>query len=125
MSKKIADRLKELRGKASQAEIAKVVGRSAATVSNWENWENAESHSTPDAEALALLATHWNVSADYIIGRSDFRSGLAPDTWLIDLDEYETPTPGKTWAAKVPRRLRIVDYAELEALKASRGKKGK
>lgn len=105
MHEKIAKRLSDLRGKAPQAEIAKVAGVSPASISNWE----AGLH-FPPADAIAKLAVHWKVSADYLVGISDFPSGLAPDSFLVDLDVYENLTPGKEWAAKVPRRPRVVDF---------------
>jgi transcriptional regulator with XRE-family HTH domain len=126
MSKKIAERLIELRGKVSLAEIAKVAGvSSATTVSNWENWQS-EAHSMPPADVVAKLAQHWKVSADFIVGLSDFRTGLAPDSWLVHLDDYEAGVAGEKWAVKVPRRHRIVDYDGLQELKRTAPKaKGK
>lgn len=80
MPSKTAERLVALRGKDSQQAIARIAGCSPATISNWEN----DVHSPP-ADALARLAVHWGVSADYLVGLSDFPSGLAPDSWIVDL----------------------------------------
>mgnify|MGYP001179645572 CR=1 FL=1 len=113
MPSKTAERLVALRGKDSQQAIARIAGCSPATISNWEN----DVHSPP-ADALARLAVHWGVSADYLVGLSDFPSGLAPDSWIVDLDAYEKEHPGSAWAAKVPRRHKIVDYAELQRMES-------
>lgn len=117
---KTATRLVELRGKATQGEIAKIAGASTSSISNWES----DIHSPP-ADAIVRLATHWGVSVEYLLGLSDFRSGLAPDSWLVDLDALEAGKPSEKWAAKVPRRFRIVDYDELVNLKNAAEKRRK
>lgn len=117
---KTAARLVELRGKATQGEIAKIAAASTSSISNWE----AGIHSPP-CDAIVRLAAHWKVSVEYLLGLSDFRSGLAPDSWLVDLDALEAGRPSEKWAAKVPRRFRIVDYEELTKLKAAADRKRK
>lgn len=109
---KTATRLIELRGKSTQGEIAKIAGASTSSISNWES----DIHSPP-ADAIVRLSRHWNVSVEYLLGLSEYKSGLAPDTWLVDLDALEAGKPSEKWAAKVPRRFRIVDYEELNRLR--------
>lgn len=106
--------------KVRQEDVAEAAGVVKQTVGNWESGA-----STPNVPQIAALSTYFDVSADYLVGLSEFPHGLAPDSWLVDLDEYESGRSGKVWAAKVPRRMRIVDFAELEKLRSTQGKKGK
>lgn len=64
-----AKRLKELRTekKISQAELAQAVGASNSIVCYWET-----NHSEPTAPYIVKLADYFNVTADYLLGRSDF-----------------------------------------------------
>lgn len=107
-----------LRGQVPQAKIAEIAGCSAGSISNWENGTFA-----PPSDVVAKLARHWRVSADYLVGLSDFPSGLAPDSWIVDLDAYENLPPGAPWSRKAPRRNRVVDYEELKAMEADVAKR--
>lgn len=109
--KTIAERLIALRAGANQAETAQRIGVPPATLSNWENG------TIPPADAVKKLADHYGVSADYIVLRTDFPSGLAPDSFLVDLDAFERRKPGEAWAVKVPRRHKIVGYEEHEQMR--------
>ncbi len=62
------NRLKELRkNKAlTQKQVAQAIGVSAQSYGYYENWINK-----PDPETLSLLADFFEVSVDYLIGRSD------------------------------------------------------
>ncbi len=66
--KVFAERLKELRleKELSQRGLAKLLNLSAQAVSQWEN----ESR-TPNAEAVAVIAKFFGVSADYLLGLED------------------------------------------------------
>lgn len=68
-------RLKELRKqkKLSQTEFARLFNVAQNTVSNWENGIR-----TIDTTTLNRLADFFNVSADYILGRTDSPSSSAP-----------------------------------------------
>ena len=59
----IGERLKELRGKRTQADVAQQIGISRARYSHYENNRN-----TPDIEIIKKLAQFYNVSVEYIIG---------------------------------------------------------
>lgn len=56
------DRLKKLRGKSTQEDVAKFIGVSRARYSHYEN-----GRSEPDLEVLKKLAEYFNVSIDYLI----------------------------------------------------------
>lgn len=114
-----AERLVSLRGKTQQSEVAKIAGVAQTTYSNWENSINY-----PPADAIARLATHWGVSADYLVGLSDQPSGMPPNSWVIDLDFVEGVRRGdgshrrfgEQGAFAVPVRMRVVSSVEYQAL---------
>lgn len=61
-------RLSELRSEKnlSQRELAKIMNVSQGTYNNWEN-----SNTQPSIEQLIALANFFEVSVDYLIGRTD------------------------------------------------------
>ena len=65
----ISSRLKQLREDRQQTQeyVAKKLRISKTALSNYERGS-----SLPDTETLALLAVHYNVSAEYLMGMTDF-----------------------------------------------------
>lgn len=66
-------RVKELRENAnmSQAQLAKRLGVAQSTVGMWENGKNR-----PQNAKLEMMATMFNVSTDFILGRTDDPNGM-------------------------------------------------
>ena len=66
MMSKFASRLKELRKKhgLTQKEIAKLIGISQSSYSNWEN-----GNTEPSLENVVRLAKLFGVTTDYLLGR--------------------------------------------------------
>ena len=64
----LAERLKELREekRLSQNELAKAVGLGQSSIAHWEKPDRI-----PNAEAVAILAKYFQVSADYLLGLSN------------------------------------------------------
>jgi HTH-type transcriptional regulator, competence development regulator len=62
----VGERLKKLRGNMTQEDIAKFLGISRARYSHYEN-----GRSEPDNETLKKLADFFNVTTDYLLGRTD------------------------------------------------------
>lgn len=64
-----AERLKELREEKglSISQLAKEIGVSAIAVSRWENCLR-----TPSIEILRILCIYFKISADYLIGLTDY-----------------------------------------------------
>ena len=62
-----ADILKQLRKshKINQATLAENLGMSQSTITFWENGKR-----TPDIEMLGRLADYFNVTTDYLLGRT-------------------------------------------------------
>ena len=64
----IAKRLHDLREDhdETQKQIAKLLGLPAARISEWETGKY-----TPRIDTLIILADHWSVSIDYLVGVTD------------------------------------------------------
>ena len=69
----IGERIKELRKskKMSQSELGKFIGVSQTTVTAWEN-----GRAEPSSSYVAKLATFFNVSTDYLLGRDTKEDNL-------------------------------------------------
>lgn len=65
-SKFLGKRLKSLRGTKTQEEVSEKIGISRASYSHYEN-DRVE----PDAEILSKMADVYNVTVDYLLGRTD------------------------------------------------------
>lgn len=57
------------RNRMTQSDLAKILGRSVQTISNWENQINL-----PSLETLDMLCDALNVSSDYLMGREKLES---------------------------------------------------
>ncbi|MCT4662937.1 MAG: helix-turn-helix domain-containing protein [Tissierellales bacterium] len=69
----LPERIKLLRKekKLTQSEFGKIFGIAKSTVSMYEN-----GNSSPDDELKIKIADHFNVSVDYLLGRTDERGGF-------------------------------------------------
>ncbi len=65
------DRLKQLRNEKDifQKDLAKIIGVSSGAIAMYETGKR-----TPDKDILDKLATYFEVSVDYLLGRTDERS---------------------------------------------------
>ncbi len=63
------ERLKELRTERNitQQELGKLVNMSKMAISHWE-----KGHSEPSISQLIILSNYFEVSVDYLIGKTDF-----------------------------------------------------
>jgi HTH-type transcriptional regulator, competence development regulator len=82
----LGTRLKELRGKRSQEEVAERIGISRARYSHYEN-----NRSQPDNELLNKLADYYQVTVDYLLGRTDEKNGTFEEinTAFYDYDNLD------------------------------------
>ncbi|WP_250673513.1 helix-turn-helix transcriptional regulator [Paraclostridium ghonii] len=66
-----SERLKKLRcdNDMKQADLAKILGVSASTIGMYE-----QGRRTPDLEVLNKIATHFQVSVDYLLGRTNIKN---------------------------------------------------
>jgi len=63
---RFGEKLKQLRGKKTQDQVAKDIGISRARYSHYEN-ERTE----PDMELIHKIAAYYKVTTDYLLGRSE------------------------------------------------------
>jgi transcriptional regulator with XRE-family HTH domain len=64
-----AQRIRELRGNATQEEFAKRCGVSTPTVSDWEN-----AYRTTTAYILCQICDEYGISCDWLLGLSDVQA---------------------------------------------------
>ena len=78
--KSLGSKIKELREKknCTQTELGKKVGVGKTTISNYET-----DYSTPDIETIGLIADFFNVSTDFLLGRTE-----NPDEEISDTHYY-------------------------------------
>lgn len=126
---KIAGRLHDLRVRRdhSQEEVARVVGVTQAALSRWENPEHP---ATPSAAELAGLADFFEVSLDYMVGRSQFETNLPTGEALVDQGLLDALAVAKTkqklaelinfdlgfgvWAS-IPEGAEVVSHQEVQS----------
>ena len=84
----IGDRLKQLRTekKLRQVDIAEHLGVSRTTYTQYET-----DASEPDNDTLVSIANFFDVSADYLLGRTDARKHVVdlPDDYKVDPDKLQ------------------------------------
>lgn len=89
---KFEDRLKELRieNKYSQIELGKKIGASNVTISQYESGTRK-----PDIDTINELANFFNVTTDYLLGRSNIRNPYSNDD--LSLSDHDViAAHGKT-----------------------------
>lgn len=111
----IADRLRELlsRRKLDAKKLAEELRIAPRTMTNWTSGTTE-----PRAEHIAMICDHFDVSADYLIGRRDLECGLVPGTWVVNLDEHERPTGEDDLASEVPARPLITTRKKADEMRA-------
>lgn len=103
-----AERFRQLReeNKVTQAELARVFNTAPSTISMYE-----QGRRTPPAEGLEEIADYFNVSVDYLLGRTDLRKPVLPadvKDIAFHLDVNELTDEG---------RQKVLEYIELMKLK--------
>jgi transcriptional regulator with XRE-family HTH domain len=121
---KIAARLRSLRAErgVSQDDVADALGVSQNAMTKWES---AKGQASPRAEWVAKLADYYDVSADYLVCRSDFKSGLPPDKWIVNMDLFRAAEVDAEWCYKVPRDLKLVEHDEMVSMRLDVGRRAK
>lgn len=118
-----AERLTKLRKakKLTQQELADKLNISRATYAQYEIGRRK-----PDYETLEKLADYFNVSIDYLLGRTDIpESWLPPDAEPIDPDRLvRLPVLGKIAAGEPIDRIENIEGYELVEPELLRGRKG-
>lgn len=93
-----------------QGELAKVLNIEQAAVSHWENGRR-----TPDNDMLMTLANYFDVSTDYLLGRSENRNpsnGLYTKT-ITDEDGYSIEIKTEVPFSELPKEKQqdMIDVA--------------
>lgn len=98
----------------SQTDLGKILNLSKQTISSYEN-----GGSFPGQETLNKIANYFNVSIDYLMGRSDIKSPSSPAKKTRGI---KIPVLGKV-AAGIPIEAieDIEDYEEITEEMASKG----
>lgn len=92
----LADRLKEIRkeNNLTQSELGKILGVGKTTISMYEN-----GNSTPNDEIKLKIAEDFDVSLDYLLGKTDIRNYTDDPTITIalhsDTDYDDLPDEAK------------------------------
>jgi transcriptional regulator with XRE-family HTH domain len=58
----------------TQRQLAKFLGITQSAINKWESDKNQ-----PDIQFLNMIADHYNVSVDYLTGRTQIRQGNIPE----------------------------------------------
>lgn len=115
-----AIRLKELREQAglSQAVLARKLGVRQSTVGMWESGKNM-----PQNSKLEMMASIFDVSTDYLLGRSDERKPETEDE-IWELREQVRRDPERHYLFSLARNADIDDVRQavaiIDALKKTR-----
>ena len=106
------NRLKELRkNKAlTQKQVAQAIGVSAQSYGYYENWINK-----PDPETLSLLADFFEVSVDYLIGRSDDFGNITIAGTGAELPKDEQRLLSAFRSLSAIEKEKLIDDAEFYA----------
>ncbi len=120
--------------KVNNAELARRVGVEPRTVGNWVKDPEEDGSTEPVATNLNAICTALEVSADWLLGRTDHPCGLTPGSWVFDEDLVEAAKERRDAVVepgfRVPRRPVIKTVEEADAIRLAiadarkRGKKG-
>lgn len=126
----LAARLKksreEARARPSQQDVAAAIGCKPADLSKWET-----AYQVPRPQTLALLARHYGVTTDYLLGLTDIPSATPAGSFLVDQDVLDGILAARTpselmrfrvgnefpfWTV-VPDNARLIGPEEAERLR--------
>ncbi len=106
------NRIKELRTKfnKNQNDMAEMLHVNRTTLTKWETGKH-----NPDVETVLRLADYFNVSTDYLLGKSD----IPNNTLYVKTDSSDQFTE----LNKLPEEIQkqIVEYYELQVMKHLKG----
>lgn len=103
------DILKKLRqdNNLTQEELAKKINNSRSNIANYENGKNM-----PSVEVLERLSEIFNVSTDYLLGKSDIRNPeeikMDNDKIIIGLSKKDYNPPTKEQQDKIEEYAKFV-----------------
>ena len=98
----LPQRLRELRGKRTQANMAEAIGVTQASYAQWETGRRHEK-----LKAFARMCRALNVSADWLLGLDDQRKHLRLDSEITELRQRADELVGN--ADRLRRQLAAVE----------------
>lgn len=106
----ISTRLKSLREDAdlSQKELAKLLGVSPSTIGMYEAGKR-----TPDSEMLTRICDFFNITVDYLIGRSNIKN---PKCSTYNKEEQNPITDDEKNILNLYKKLNDKDKAKFEGM---------
>jgi transcriptional regulator with XRE-family HTH domain len=94
----------------SKAELGRRLKVDEKTAGNYANGSTA-----PSVPNLLAICDALDVSADFLLGRTDDMLGLVPGRWVVDLDEEQRPTgPRANVAFEIPERFELTSQQDAE-----------
>lgn len=103
-----------------QSDVAELIGTTQQQYSKYETGE-----SELPLRALSVLADHYKVSADYLLGRTDARDGVATLNKKIADDSTAGSLLTDVLSLGVSGRRAVLEYIYLQQLKQKYGKQDK
>lgn len=101
-----------------QTEVANVIGTTQQHYSKYETGE----YELP-LRALAVLADYYNVSADYLMGRTDCREGVAGLNEKLYADHSVGALISDVLSLNEDGRKAVLEYISLQKMKETCAKK--
>jgi len=102
-----------------QVEIAGVLGTTQQHYSKYETGE----HELP-IRALIILADYYNVSADYILGRTECTDGITAQNKTVSADATVGAVISDILSLSAKGRAAVVEYIALQKIKESQDNRG-
>lgn len=109
-----AERIKDLRKSRGldQAQMGAVIGISGPAVSKWETGK-----SEPDIKVLVFLCDYFKISADYLLGRTEYKDFVWRDETGLTKEELEdVAAQVYTKTEEEPQELSPEEVAQLRAM---------
>jgi transcriptional regulator with XRE-family HTH domain len=120
--KSIQELLRDMRvdSDLKQSDIADLIGTTQQQYSNYETGE-----SELPLHALAILADHYNVSADYLMGRTECREGVTAQNKKVSEDSTVGAVISDILSLSAAGRASVIDYISMRKMKETNDKQKK
>ena len=103
-------RLKEIRNenRYSQQKLSEQLGVSRSTVAMWENGS-----SQPDNDMLLHLADIFDVSTDYLLGKTDIKKAPVQTTDAVTFDDFTFAMHNEAKDLSPENKQKLLDLAQF------------
>lgn len=94
--------------KTTQVQLAQAIGASQGNISDWKN-----GRSFPKSDVLARIADYFNVTTDYLLGRTDAKSVTSPSgAALLELSPQDTALLDSFHQLNEEGQEKVLSYAK-------------